>query len=276
MRRSRFAAFLALAVLLGASDAAASGIVPPHNPSSDLWAVPAYSFAGGSHQVYTVGSPLPPCWTWSASGTFAPQGDATACVTAEVSATQRAQRVEGAGAFRLPRDFATLTPAEQSLVLVDIDRVSRGEPPVLGLSARADLFAQRGAVANADPTLPSRSGVAGATGGWAANYAAAVNALDANYEWMYTDGWAGARTFNYDCTSPGAPGCWGHRDNILANGARIPCYQGSCELVMGAGYVAGGAGNGYGSYTELVIQVAGATPALYYTWARALAAGARA
>jgi hypothetical protein len=276
VRRIRFATVLALALLLGASDAGASGIVPPHNPSSNLWAMPAYSFTSGANQTYAVGSPLPACWTWSSSGTFSPRADATVCVKAEVSSTERAQRVEGLDAFALPDNFAALTPAEQSLVLVDIERVSRGEPPVLGLSVRANLFAQRGAVANADPELPSDSGVAGATGGWAANYASAVSALDANYEWMYTDGWDGTRTFNYDCTSAGAPGCWGHRDNILMNGARLPCYESSCELVMGAGYVAGGAGNGYGSYTELLIQVAGAIPVLYYTWARALAAGARA
>jgi hypothetical protein len=91
---------------------------------------------------------------------------------------------------------------------------------------------------------------------------------------MYTDGWDGKLTFNYDCTGPGAPGCWGHRENILENAARMGCYETACSLVMGAGYVTRGAGDGYNSYTELFVQVSGAAPSLYYTWDQAVAAGA--
>lgn len=38
--------------------------------------------------------------------------------------------------------------------------------------------------------------------------------LAAMYGWMYYDGPGG---FNLDCTSSDSSGCWGHRDNILAD-----------------------------------------------------------
>jgi hypothetical protein len=264
---------VSLVTATAVSGAGASGVVPPKNPSQNLWAVPAYSLSGG--YVYTAGNPLPVCWAWGASYSFVPQGAAPACLSGVVAATERAHHVEGLQGFALPRNFARLTVPEQLLVVVDIERVSRGESPVLGVSARANVLAQVGARRNADPSL-SGGGIAGATGQWTSNWAAAVNALDANYEWMYTDGWAGKLTFNYDCTSKRAPSCWGHRDNILVNSSRMPCYRSTCSIVMGAGYVSRGWGEGYSSYSELFVQVSGAVPALYYTWAQAVAAGARA
>lgn len=256
-----------------ATDAGSADIVPPRNPSSDLWAVPLYSLVNG--QFYTVGQALPACWMWGTLGDLMAQGTAPSCVTNAVLATDRAQHTEGLRSFALPRNFTHLSVPEQLLVLVDIERVSRGESPVLGVSARANVFAQDGARRNADPSLPAPSGIADSTGGWSSNYAGAVNTLDANYEWMYTDGWDGKLTFNYDCTGPRAPGCWGHRDNILENASRMPCYESACALVMGAGYVNLGSGDGYSSYTELFVQVSGNVPALYYTWDQAVAAGAR-
>jgi hypothetical protein len=91
---------------------------------------------------------------------------------------------------------------------------------------------------------------------------------------MYTDGWAGKLTFNAACTAPHAAGCWGHRNNILADAFNMPCHGAKCQIVMGAGYVRDRAGNGYSSYTELMVQVTGVAPALYYTWKDAVAAGA--
>jgi len=258
------------------TDVGAAGILPPANPRSDLWAEPAYSFTPVNDTIYAVGQTLPACWKWGSSHNFVARATAPQCVADELMATDRAQRAEGLPAIGLPRNFGALSAPEQLLVLVDIERVSRGEPPVLGVSARANVFAQLGARSNSDPSLPATSGIVGLTGDWASNYAGSISPLDANYEWMYTDGWQGKLTLNYACTGPHAAGCWGHRDNILANVSRMPCYSRSCTEVMGAGYVRGGARSGYSSYTELFVQVSGATPALYYTWHQALAAGARA
>ncbi len=271
LRTTSLAAALVVALgALGATGAAGAGLVPPRNPARDVPADPAYSVASGVS--YTVGGALPPCWTWRGS-TLALATTASACESAEVAATDHAHALEHLAPLRLPRNWTTLSVAEQLFVLADVERVSRGEAPILGLSGSLDAQAQAGAAHDADPTLMAP--VAGATGAYVSNWAGGDNALDANYSWMYLDGWAGAATTNADCTATGAPGCWGHRDNILVDAAREPCLQGGCAYVMGAGYVAGGAGGGYGSFSELIVQVAGARPALLYTWRQALAAGAR-
>jgi hypothetical protein len=217
---------------------------------------------------------LPVCWKREPS--YISQPKAPACFAAEVRATDRAEATEGLPKIVLPRNFAGLFAQEQLFVLVDIERVSRGETPVLGLSAKANLLAQQGAARRTDPLLPpGGSGVAGVTGVWGSNYAAGISPIDANYQWMYTDGWAAKLTFNAACTGPHAAGCWGHRDNILADSFNMPCGTTSCHLIMGAGYLKGGAGAGYSSYTELFIQVARVVPSLYYSWKQAVAAGAK-
>lgn len=253
--------------------AGASGIVPPRDPVANIDASPAYNTVAS--RMYQVGSALPPCWRWGA-GKLVPNALDAKCVDAEVRATNHAHRLEHVAGVTLPRNFASLNADEQLLVLVDLERVSRGETPVLGLSRAADSMAQRGALANQDPALSDPRSIPGATGGWTANWAAAVSPLDANYSWMYLDGWAGqGKTFNYLCTSARARGCWGHRNDILVDASTLPCYAASCSLVMGAGSV-NDHWSVYNSYTELIVQVSGRIPPLFYSWKQAVAAGARA
>ena len=244
-----------------------------HRPTRqrDIWAVPAYTFTPVN--IHSPG--LPACWKLDPS--YVPQPQAPRCIAAETSATNHARASEALPKLVLPRNFERLTTQEQLLVMVDLERVSRGEPPVLGLSVRANLFAQQGAQRRTDPLLPpSGGGMAGVTGTWGSNYAAGISAIDANYQWMYTDGWDGKLTFNAACTGPHAAGCWGHRDNILADVSNMPCGTTTCHLIMGAGYLKDGSGQGYSSFTELFVQVSRTAPALYYTWKQALAAGAKA
>lgn len=265
---------LAVAILIEimTSVAGAAGVVPPRDPAANVPASPAFNFVPG--HMYGYGSYLAPCWHWL-GGVISPDALLTHCVTAEIQATNHAHRLEHIAGVTLPRNFPALSADEQLLVLVDLERVSRGEQPVLGLSKAADAMAQLGAQKNEDPFLSNQSAIPGATGGWMANWAAAVSPLDANYGWMYLDGWGGkGNTFNFDCTSARATGCWGHRKNILANASSLPCYASRCALVMGAGKVAANWGN-YNSYSELIVQVAGATPPLIYTWKQAVAAGAK-
>jgi len=264
---------LGLFAILEPAFAGAAGVVPPNNPASNVGAVPAYSIV--NNKSYEVNGPLPPCWTWSHAGRLMPRASYGTCLKDELAATNRAQSAEGLGPVSLPSNFNRLNAAEQMLVLVDVERVSRGEAPVVGVSARLDQFAQQGAVARQDPQLASASDYPGATGGFVANWAGAISTLDANYVWMYDDGWAGRLTDNYNCTSPGATGCWGHRDNVLANASRLPCPGATCALVMGGGFVNAGGGDGFSSYAELIVQVSSAPSGLYYTWARAQAQGAR-
>lgn len=247
------------------------GYVPPRNPPKDVWPKPDYTFPVPSKQI-VVGGPLPVCWRWRGDSIVA-QPTAKKCIDTEIEALDNAHKSERISHFVFPKNFTKLTAAEQLFVLVDIERVARGEAPVVGLSRTVDRWAQAGAKANEDP-VPSGH-LEGATEQWASNWAAAINTLDADYSWMYVDGWDGKhRTLNFDCTSPKASGCWGHRDNILVNTHRLRCFYRSCSYVMGGGYVKDGWGT-YSSFSELFVQVTGHLPALYYTWADAEKEGAR-
>ena len=132
----------------------------------------------------------------------------------------------------LPSDYGSLAPAEQLFVLVDIERVDRGLPPVVGMVQELDQDAQNGAGANADPTpasVPPGMGVMA----WASNWAEAAGALGSNYNWMYDDG-PGSGDIGCSASTPSS--CWGHRDNELGfSASQVASSRG--VLVMGAAEV---------------------------------------
>ena len=232
--------------------------LPPSNPLANVVPDPVYTFQPA--KTYT--SSLP-CWQLT-SGAWVPEAGTAQCVDAEIAATDAARAgAEGLGPIRLPSDFASLTPQEQLFVLVDIERVSRGEPPVAGLAPSLDSDAQDGAEAGRDPTFTF--GALPSSTWWGSNYVGgALDALDANFTWMYEDGYGG---YNIDCTSPTAPGCWGHRDNELTSD-----HGGT--LVMGAGVVAQPTGTLRMSELFVAVGDPADVPPLTYTWAEAVAAGA--
>jgi hypothetical protein len=167
---------------------------------------------------------------------------------------------EGLPALNVPASFWSLTPAEQLFVLADQERVSRGLPPILGLSSVLDQEAAAGIANSTDPTLTSVP--AGTTMvAWAANWAEAQTLTLAQFLWMYDDG---PGSGNIDCQSAGDPGCWGHRNNILGLTSLVDSRGGN--LIMGA------ATNG-SQEAELIYLGTGPLPPLYYSWAEARAAG---
>ena len=243
------------------ASAAPSGnpYVPPSNPPANVAPDPTFTFQAGA--TYNSSSSLP-CWQLGQSA-WAPDPATPQCMAAEVAATDHARATEGLPPLRLPSNYASLSPEEQLFVLTDIERVSRGEQPVIGLSAIVSQYAQQGAEAGTDPHFTF--GAIPSSDWWGSNVVSgALNALDANYTWMYQDGYGGD---NVDCTSPGASGCWGHRDNELTSN-----YGGT--LVMGAGEAP--ESTGLETLSELLVVVANPAdvPPLSYTWAQAVAAGA--
>ncbi len=110
--------------------------------------------------------------------------------------------------MQLPGDFATLTVPQQLLVLSNLERVDRGLAPVIGLSGPLDQDALTGAQNDADP-VPSNPNDGSFSSNWEGGYG---SPFEADFVWMYDDGFG---SNNEDCTSPGDPGCWGHRHDIL-------------------------------------------------------------
>lgn len=220
-------------VLALAGPAAAAGILPPNNPLANI--APT---AGG-------------CTAGTAPDT------SPACVSADLAEINAARAAEGVGAMALPTNYAQLTGAQQLFVVTNLERVGRGLQPLLGLADQLDNLAAQGAGHGADPPMPS-SGITWAGAIWAGGF---PSTLEADFGWMYDDG---PGSDNLDCKTAGDPGCWGHRDIILASPA-------GASLVAGAATAQGSWGT---EYAMVFAQYVGTPPPLSYTWSQAVAAGA--
>jgi len=231
----------------GRPAAAQTGIVPPKNPSRSL-------------------APSP---DFMASGSCASRSNSRACNREVLKAIAHARKVlekMGGMSFSLTA-YLKLTPAEQLFVTADLERTERGLPPATVLSRSLDKVAQLGARRGEDPPLgrvparlPGGGQVVGLGGNWAGGW---LNALGADYGWMYDDG---LKSPNEDCTKQDRSGCWGHRDNILGTfSSKAACGGGTSALAMGAGYAAS-----ISSRTELFAGVCGHAPTdVVLTWAKA-------
>lgn len=188
-----------------------------------------------------------------------------ACQRLLVLDINAARAREGVRPLVLPRGYAQLPAPVQVFALTNLERVGRGLAPLVGLNATLSARARLGALAGRDPSIAAWDIGALVGQSWTSNQVSDANALEADWLWMYTDGWAGKTTTNADCTSARSTGCWGHRHNILAT------HTGSPVLVSGTAAVATGV---FSSYAQLVLAGTGHAPKLTYTWAQALAAGA--
>jgi hypothetical protein len=184
----------------------------------------------------------------------------TACLASAVTALDQARARLGEPPYRLPSNFATLTPAEQALVLTNLDRIHYGLEPITGLTADLDAAAAAGVRLDRDPTTTA-PGLIALTSNWANDSGNLPLAYEA---WMYADG-PGAS--NLDCATAAASGCWAHRHNILWP------FAADGGLAMGA--ATGIGSDGAPGYAMLIMQ-AGILyhPVYLYTWSQAVAAGA--
>lgn len=145
------------------------------------------------------------------------------CLQAALAAFDKARAREGLGPMTLPVNFTALTPAEQLLVLTNIDRVDRGLVPIAGIASALQERAQQGADIGRDPDFPSWAREGGS------NWFGASGPLAAEYFFVYDDG---PGSSNIDCTAGNSSGCWGHRHNILGDWHR--------PLLMGGAVGQGG------------------------------------
>jgi hypothetical protein len=183
--------------------------------------------------------------------------DSVACVDASVEAIDNARAKEGLPSMVLPSNWFELTPAEQLFVATDLERTVRGLAPFAGLTSSLDQAAATGAAQGADATLPSGYPASA----WGSNWAGGLsNPLEVVYYWMYDDG---PGSPNVACPSAGAPGCWGHRRNVLMD------YPAE-EDVAGAAFVASSQRGDGPSFSELLVSST-ASHGLVFSWEQEVA-----
>jgi hypothetical protein len=254
-RRSRLAAPLAAVVAVLMTVAMLVAVVARTAPSS---ASPAFTVAApaakivtkaaGSAKAPNPGANIPESTGYPSSCLSQPT--AQPCQDSAIAALNHARAVMGLGPYDLPPGFSSLDQPTQLVVLSNLDRSAYGLPPILGTTLPLNQAANTGITGDTDPT-----GLLGSVGGlfysmWTANWAAGwASALYTYYEWMYNDGLGSS---NIDCTAGDTGGCWGHRQNTLAN---FP----TSTIVMG---VATGTSPAYQApaFTEVYESVAIGTP----------------
>jgi hypothetical protein len=251
---SSTAAMSGLAALAGAAPlagaASRAGIVPPRNPPKNIAPNPDfYAFCVPNSLDLKV-----------------------ACNSKVVQAVDGARATEPLGPLHFSlQKFLRLSVDDQLFAIADLERVSRGEPPMTALTSQLDAVAAAGAVAGRDPVLSTAALSGGAlVRAWGSNWAEnSESPLGADDGWMYDDGYGSS---NYDCRSPNAAGCWGHRDNILQpwSGDLSGCRSADERLVMGAGFAS--SARLPTSFTEIFVASCGPKPAgEVFTWAEAQA-----
>jgi hypothetical protein len=191
------------------------------------------------------------------------QPTSAACENAAVSNLDGAHSALGLPAYTLPADFDSLAPVDQMLILSNDDRLDYGLQAIVGLSSSLNSAAALGITDDTDPDpapyLPAGLELEGWTANWAGRF---PNALLAYYEWMYDDGPGGP---NIDCVNVGDPGCWSHRQDVLA-------FQSAGAILMGA--AAGYDPSDEPGFTMTLVATAETDTnwtTLTYTWAQAQA-----
>ena len=143
------------------------------------------------------------------------------CIDAVVAAINHARSLEGVAPMVLPTGFASLTPAQQTFVVSNLERVDRGLAPVAGMVDSLNTLAATAAGNDADPMLSGWTVGTFRANAWGSIWAGDLNPLAADYDWMYNDGWSSTGSINLDCTSANDAGCWGHRHVILSTGSNL-------------------------------------------------------
>ncbi|MFZ1062665.1 MAG: hypothetical protein WAN30_04250 [Acidimicrobiales bacterium] len=166
--------------------------------------------------------------------------------------------------------YDALSVPEQLFVLVNLERISRGEQPGYALISKLDTVSAQGAQQRRDPSPPPNwpydYHVIWSTAGTSPTQAA----FQADWGWMYEDGpppyhgWT-----NYGCARAGALGCWVHRNAILELRPTSLANDKQAVLVMGAG-AAPNSTLGYSLAMEFSWFATKPTSGVVFTWAQAL------
>jgi hypothetical protein len=158
--------------------------------------------------------------------------DTPGCIYSALLNINDARSLEGVGPMILPGNYTSMPPSEQLFVVFNLERTGRGLPPLIELDGGADNDAMTGALGSTDPPIQSSSTFQAGPGIAAFGVG---NALQADWEWMYTDG-CYPYVGNAGCTStsPNDPAGWDHRDAILGNYGSAPA-AGAAEATATSG-----------------------------------------
>ena len=175
-----------------------------------------------------------------------------------------ARAQEGVGPMNISESsLATLPPEEQIFTVVNAERVDRGLPPIDYMTSQLDSYAQAGANAGTDPSFPSAvTGGAPITFGGSIWAGGLTSTLEADYYWMYDDGWGGSQTTNAGCGLSTLSQCWGHRDIILHEFPNCP--GGAPVLSMGAAFSSSGYAGG--SIAAILVSSCAPPSDITLTW----------
>jgi hypothetical protein len=216
----------ALGVALTSSPAGAAGILPPSNPPGNI---------------------APSSGDW-------------------LSSIDSARAQEGVGPMGVVESqFDSLPVTEQLFIALNDERIDRGLAPVSYMTTQLNSYAQSGADGGTDPSFPPT-----VTGGAPVTYGGSVwagglsNVLEADYYWMYEDGWGGALTSNIACNLLALSSCWDHRDVILSS--YPACPTGPPVLSMGAAYSP--TGSAAGSLAAIIVSSCAPPTDVTMTWSQ--------
>jgi hypothetical protein len=182
------------------------------------------------------------------------------CIDAAVYYLDKARSRVHLPPYALPANFPSLPPPKQLFILVNLDRIQYGLPPILGMTPQLDHDALVSGIWPGDDPHPSHTtGLKVWWPGWAGAF---HNAPMAYETWVWNDG-LGAT--NPRCTRSDHSRCWGHRHSVL--------WRYGSNAAMGA--AAGSDSHHHRGYTYLFVG-GNATykPHYNYTWKQAVEDGA--
>jgi hypothetical protein len=269
MRRSRriaiaLASIVAIASFSLIAATSARSANGTQNPGRNIAPIPNFylSLFTSTSAGLTVTTPNP-CFV----GGMPSYVNTPGCTDVVLHAINHARASEHVKAMVLPRNWQRLTVTQQLFVVIDLERVDRGLAPYLGMNATLDASAHAAATLSTDPK-PAPGFVKTA---WGSVWAALFSPLEADYVWMYEDGWGGiSATTNIDCTSATSSKCWGHREVLfdLASPPSPPIGRSCKTCEVGTGYASGHPDD---NFTALIEQPTRTPPAMTFTWARNVA-----
>lgn len=168
--------------------------------------------AAAKHPLNPAHNIKPPSYLFQ--GSCASDPKSVGCTAKFVQALNAARATMDEPPYQLPYRFGYLSGKERLLVLANQDRTLYNRVELSGLNNALNDSARGGVEHNRDPYFVdvNHNHFKGGAANWAAGSPPMTNSLYAYYLWMYDDG---PGSGNLDCTKPGDPGCWLHRDGTL-------------------------------------------------------------